>query len=54
LETIRGVHEILLPPPQASVLERSHLEAFFGTPPEGESITEGLYIILAALPMKHE
>ena len=39
------------PPPQASVLVRSHLGAFSGTPPEGDSITEGLYTNLAALPM---
>jgi hypothetical protein len=30
------------------------LEAFSGTPPEGELITEGLYIILAASPMMRE
>jgi hypothetical protein len=33
---------------------KSHLEAFSGTLPEGESITEGLYINLAALPMMRE
>ena len=40
--------ETLFPPPQASVLVRSHLEAFSGTLSEGELITEGFYIILAA------
>ena len=29
---------------------RSHLEAFSGTLPEGDSIPDGLYIILVALP----
>jgi hypothetical protein len=53
-ETLGRVHEILFPPPQASILERSHLEAFFGTLSEEELITEGLYIILVALPMMHE
>jgi hypothetical protein len=33
---------------------RSHLETYFGTLPEGDSITEGLYINLAALPMMCE
>ena len=46
--------KITFPPPQASVLPRSHLEAFSGTLPEGESITEGFYINLAALPMMCE
>ena len=34
----------LFPPPQPSVPMRSHLGAFSGAPPEGASITEGLYI----------
>jgi hypothetical protein len=33
---------------------RSHLGAFSGTLPEGDSIKEGLYINLAALPMMRE
>jgi hypothetical protein len=33
---------------------RSHLGDFFGDLPEGDSITEGLYINLAALPMMRE
>ena len=34
-----------------SVSARSHLGAFTGTPSEGESTMEGLYIISKALPM---
>src|SRR3989337_2376634 len=49
--TNREAEEKTFPPPQASVLLRSLLEAFSGTLPEGESITEGFYINLAALPM---
>ena len=37
-------HETLFLPPQPSVPVRSHLGAFFGALPEGESITEGFYI----------
>jgi hypothetical protein len=33
---------------------RSHLGAFSGTPPDRDSITEGFYINLAALPMMCE
>jgi hypothetical protein len=33
---------------------RSHLEAFSGILPEGDSITKGFYINSIALPMKHE
>jgi hypothetical protein len=33
---------------------RSHLGAFSDDLPEGDSITEGLYINLAALPMMRE
>ena len=43
-ETIEELHENLIPPPQPSVPVRSHLGAFSGAPPEGESITEGFYI----------
>ena len=43
-ETLRGVHEMLFPSLQALVLERSHLGSFSGNLPEGESITEGIYI----------
>ena len=39
-ENIREHHETLFPPPQPSIPVRSHLGAFFGAPPEGESITE--------------
>ena len=53
-ETPREPDEKTFPPPQASVLPQSHLEAFSGTLPEGESITEGFYINLAALPMMCE
>ena len=37
---IRIGAETLFLPPQPSVPKRSHLGAFFGAPPEGESITE--------------
>ena len=47
-------HETLFPPPQHSVHMRAHLGAFFGAPPEGESITEGFYIITIASPMMCE
>ena len=53
-ETIEGHHEKLFPPPQPSVSARSHLGAFAGAPPEGESTMEGLYIISKALPMSCE
>ena len=52
-ETIEEHHETLFPPPQPSVPVRSHLGAFSGASPEGASITEGFYIILAS-PMKCE
>ena len=32
----------------------AHLGAFVGAPPEGESTTKGLYIILKASPMSYE
>ena len=38
-ENIQEHHETLFPPPQPSVPEKSHLGAFSGAPPEGESIT---------------
>ena len=53
-ENIIEHHETLFPPPQPSVPVRSHLGAFFGTPPEGESITEGFYINAKASPMSCE
>ena len=49
-ETIQEHHETLFPPPQPSVPMRSHLGAFSGAPPEGESITEGFYINTIASP----
>ena len=42
---IQEHHETLFPPPQPSVPVRSHLGAFSGALPEGESITEGFYIV---------
>ena len=53
-ENIREHHETLFPPPQPSVPVRSHLGAFSGAPPEGESITEGFYINTMASPMMCE
>ena len=53
-ENIQEHHETLFPPPQPYVPKRSHLGAFSGALPEGASITEGLYINLVALLMKHE
>ena len=53
-QTIRGIHENLIPPPQPSVPTRSHLGACSGAPPEGASITEGFYINTIASPMKCE
>ena len=50
-ENIQEHHEKLFPPPQPSVSARSDLGAFVGAPPEGESTTEGLYIISKASPM---
>ena len=53
-ENIQEHHETLFPPPQPSVPVRSHLGAFFGAPPEGESIAEGFYINTIASPMMCE
>ena len=53
-QTIRGIHENLIPPPQPSVPVRSHLGAFFGVLPEGALITEGFYINTIASPMMCE
>ena len=50
-ENIQEHHETLFPLPQPSVPVRSHLGAFVGAPSEGESTTEGLYIISKTLPM---
>ena len=50
-ENIQGSHETTFPSPQPSVPVRSHIGAFFGAPPEGESITEGVYINTMASPM---
>ena len=47
-------HETLFPQPQPSIPVRSHLGAFSGAPPEGASITEGLYINSMAPPMMCE
>ena len=53
-ENLQEHHETLLPPPHHSVPVRSHLGAFSGAPPEGESITEGFYINTIASPMMCE
>ena len=50
-ENMQGSQETTFPPPQPSVPVRSHLGAFFGAPPEGASITEGLYVNTMATPM---
>ena len=50
-DNIQEHHETLFPPPQPSVPKRSHLGAFSGAPPEGESITQGFYINTIASPM---
>ena len=53
-ENIQEHHETLFPTPQPSVPKISHLGAFFGAPPEGASITEGLHINSMASPMMCE
>ena len=53
-ENIQEHHENLNPMPQPSVSARSHLGAFAGAPPEGESTMEGFYINTVALPMSCE
>ena len=53
-QTIGDGAKNLIPQPQLSVYTRSHLGACCGAPPEGESITEGFYIIIQAPPMKCE
>ena len=53
-KNIQEHHETLFSPPQPSVPVRSHLGAFPGAPPEGESITEGFYINTIASVMKCE
>ena len=53
-ENIQEHHETLFPPLQPSVPVRSHLGAFSGTQPEGESITEGFHINTIASPMMCE
>ena len=53
-ENIQEHHKTLFPPPQPSVPMRSHLGAFSGAPPEGESSTEGFYIIAKASAMSCE
>ena len=53
-ENIQEHHETLFPPPQPSIPVRSHLGAFSGAPPEGESITGGFYINTIASPMMCE
>ena len=53
-ENIQEHHETLFPPPQPSVPKKSHLGAFSGAPPEGESIPEGFYINNIASPMMCE
>ena len=42
-QTIRSIHENLVPRPQPCVPVRSYLGAFSGVLPEGASITEGFY-----------
>ena len=53
-KNIQGGHETTFPPQQPAVPVRSHLGAFSGAPPKGESITEGFYINTIASPMMCE
>ena len=53
-ENIQEHHKTLFPPPQPYVPKISHLGDFSGAPPEGESITEGLYINSMASPVMCE
>ena len=53
-ENIQEHHATLFPPPQPSVPVRSHLGAFSGDLPKGDSIMEGFYIIAKASPMSCE
>ena len=53
-KNIRGSHETTFPLPHPSVPMRSHLGAFSGDLPEGDSITEGFYINTIASPMMCE
>ena len=53
-ENIQEHHETLFPQPQPSVPVRSHIGAFSGAPPEGESITQGFYINTMASSMMCE
>ena len=52
--TSRSIHENTFPPPQPSLLVRSHLGAFSGILSEGDSISEGFYLNTITLPMKRE
>ena len=53
-KNIQESQETTFPPPQPSVPVRSHLGAFSGDLPKGESITKGFYIYTMASLMKRE
>ena len=53
-QTTRYGAKNLIPPPQPSVPVRSHLGAFSGVLPDGDSIMEGFYINTIAPPMSCE
>ena len=53
-KTFQGSHQTTFPLPQPSVPVRSHLGAFSGVLPEGNSIMEGFYVNTITSPMKHE
>ena len=53
-ETFGESHETPFPPPQPSLPVRSHLGAFSGDLPKGDSITKGFYINTIASPMMCE